>query len=257
MTATQTLKHYGETAVKLYKTQLLATVGAGDLAVERTRTVVGQLRSRAVALPGEAQVQVDLAAKEARNRAEEAAGRARGAVQSARTSAEHLASAVRPESVKATVTELVGTARTQAIATIESLAERGAEVIEDLRRQPAFRRVVFRAERAVDTVEGAVDGALEKTGEAVAEASDEVTSVAQKTAAKAGKAIDQAEDATHAAAESAKDTLAEAEAAKPPPRPVKKSSAARASTPARTSARVTRARTAERTDPTAVPAKND
>src|SRR4051795_4161139 len=103
MTPTQTVKQYGETAVKLYKTQLLATIGAGDLAVERARAVVGTLRSRAEALPGEAQVQVDLAAREARARAEEAAGRARGAVQNARTSAQNVASAVRPQAVAGTV----------------------------------------------------------------------------------------------------------------------------------------------------------
>ena len=53
MTPTQTVKQYGETAVKLYKTQLLATIGAGDLAVERARTAVASFRSRAEALPGE------------------------------------------------------------------------------------------------------------------------------------------------------------------------------------------------------------
>ncbi len=88
MTPTQTVKQYrdavrtsgrsaAERLAETYKTSLLAAVGASDLAVERTRTAVKDLRSRAVALPGEAQVQADLAAKEARTRATEAVGRAR------------------------------------------------------------------------------------------------------------------------------------------------------------------------------------
>ena len=90
-----TLKYYGETVAVQNKTVLLAAVGAGDLAVERARAVVGTLRTRAEALPGEAQVQIDLAAKEARTRAEEAADRARVAVRTARTSAQHVATAGR------------------------------------------------------------------------------------------------------------------------------------------------------------------
>ncbi len=259
MTPTQTLKHYGETVVERQKTVLLATIGAGDLAVERARTVAGSLRSRAVALPGEAQVQVDLAAKEVRNRAEEAAGRAREAVQHARTTGRQFVTSVRPNTVASTVTGLVESARTQATSTVEALAERGAEVIEELRRQPAFRRVVSRAERAVDTVEDRLEDVLEDTAEAVSEASDEVTSVAQKTAAKTAKAVDQVEEKTSAAAESAKAALDGAEEAPAAAaKPAKKSSAAKKATPARaTSARVTRARTAQRTDPTVVPAKNN
>ena len=77
MTPTQTIKQYSDTVrasgrsvterlAEGYKTSFLAAVGASDLAVERTRTVVDQLRNRVVALPGEAQVQADLASKEAR-----------------------------------------------------------------------------------------------------------------------------------------------------------------------------------------------
>src|SRR5918994_6745356 len=125
MTPTQTVKQYGETAVKLYKTQILATIGAGDLAVERAKTVFVQFRSKAEALPGEAQVQADLAAKEARTRATEAAGQAR-------TAAQQFATAVRPEVLRSTIESLLETARTQAAASIEKLAEHGAEVVEEL-----------------------------------------------------------------------------------------------------------------------------
>jgi heparin binding hemagglutinin HbhA len=246
MSTTETLKKAGETVVVQNKTVLLAAVGAGDLAVERARAVIGTLRSRAEALPGEAQVQADLAAKEA-------AGRARDAVQSARTSAQHVAAAVRPESVKSTVTDLVSSARTQTVATLESLAVRGGEVVEELRRQPTFRKVVFRAERAVDAVEDRLEEVLEETAETVAEASNEVTSVAQKAAAKTAKVVDAAEEKTAQAADAAKATLDEADA----PKPAKKNSPARKSGPAKASARVTRARTAKPADPTAVPAKSD
>ena len=91
---------------------------AGDLAVERAKNVVATFRSKAEALPGEAQVQADLAVKEARTRATEAAG-------NARSTAQQLATAVRPEVLKSTVAGLVETARTQAQAAVEQLAERG------------------------------------------------------------------------------------------------------------------------------------
>src|SRR3712207_6833164 len=161
MTATDPLNSAGETVAVQNKKVLLAAVDAGVLAVERTRAVVGPLRSRVEALPGEAQVQVDLAAKEARTRAEEA-------VRTARTSAQQVATAVRPDVVASTVAGLVSTARTQTVATIETLAVRGAEVVEELRRQPVVRKVVGRAERAVDAVEDALEDVLEETAETVA-----------------------------------------------------------------------------------------
>ncbi|SNR96006.1 heparin binding hemagglutinin HbhA [Geodermatophilus pulveris] len=245
------LKGYGSTVAVQNKTVLLAAVGAGDLAVERALAVAGTLRSRAEALPGEAQVQLDLAAKEARTRAEEAADRARDAVRTARTSAQQVATAVRPETVVSTVAGLVSTARTQTVATIETLAVRGAEVVEELRRQPGVRAVVGRAERAVDAVEDALEDVLEETAETVAETSSEVTSLAQKTAARAEKAIDRAEQATHEAAEEARSSIGEV-APEQPETPARKRAAAKKTTAARTSsgttARVTRPRTAKRTE---------
>src|SRR5688572_31989118 len=99
MTPTQTVKQYGETAVAVAKTPVLAAIGAGDLAFGRAKTVVAQFRSQAEALPREAQVQADLAVKEARTLATEAAG-------TARTTAQHLATAVRPEVLRSTVAAL-------------------------------------------------------------------------------------------------------------------------------------------------------
>ena len=84
MSTTDTLKHYGETLVEQSRTGLLVTIGLGDVAVERARTVVGTVRTRPEALPGEAQVQADLAAKEARTRAEQARARAAAAAAEAR-----------------------------------------------------------------------------------------------------------------------------------------------------------------------------
>jgi heparin binding hemagglutinin HbhA len=248
MTATQTVKSYGETAAKLYKTQLLATIGAGDLAVERAKTVVGQLRSRAETLPGEAQVQADLAVKEARTRAGEAVDRGR-------TAAQQLAAAVRPETVFGTVTGLVEQARAQATQTVDSLAARGAGVVEELRRQPGFRRVARRAENAVDVVEGNVAETLQESAQVVAEASDEVTSIAQKTAAKATKAAAKAEQKVEKAAAKTEEKVEAAATPEPAKTPRKTTPAARKAAPAKTSARVTRARTAKPADPTAVPVK--
>ena len=150
MSTNQTVKQYGELAVaqsrvlaEQARTPILAVVGAGDLALEQARAVLDQFRNKAassiVALPGEAQVQADLAVREARTRATEAAG-------TARTTAQQLAGAVRPDALRSTVTDLVESARTQATTTLETLAERGAEVVEELRHQPAVRRVVRRAE---------------------------------------------------------------------------------------------------------------
>ncbi|PZA22113.1 hypothetical protein DMO24_06645, partial [Modestobacter versicolor] len=65
MSRTDTLKSYGETLVDTGRTGLLAAIGAGDAAVDaavtRSRAVFGTVRTRAEALPGEAQVQADLA----------------------------------------------------------------------------------------------------------------------------------------------------------------------------------------------------
>jgi heparin binding hemagglutinin HbhA len=252
MTPTETVKQYGETVVTVAKPAVLAAIGAGDLAVERARTLVAQFRTQAtssiVALPGEAQVQADLAVKEARTRATEAAG-------TARTTAHQFAVAVRPEALLSTVTGLVETARTQAVSTLEELAEHGAEVVESLRRQPAFRRIVRSAESAVDAVEDTLEDVLEETAEAVVEASNEVTSVAQKTAAKATKVAAKAEDKVKDAAETTKATAEETvEVPEPAAKaaPAKKSSAAAKKV---TTARVTRARAAKPADPTAVPSK--
>jgi heparin binding hemagglutinin HbhA len=262
MTPTQTIKQYRETVVasgrsvaerlaETYKTSVLATVGASDLAVERTRTAVKEFRSRAVALPGEAQVQADLAAKEARTRATEAVDRAR-------TSAQELAVSLRPETVASTVAGLVVTAGSRATSRLEELAERGEHVVDELRRQPGFRRLVGRAEGAVDAVEDRLEGALEDTGKAVTEASNEVTSLTQKAAAKTTKAVDTAEARTRSAARTAKSAV---EAAEPKPAKraaTKQTAPAAKKAPAKaTTARVTRARTARRSDPTAVPAKKN
>ena len=95
---------------------------------------------------------------------------------------------MRPEALRSTVVSLVENARTQAATTVEKLAEHGAEVVEDLRRQPAFRKVVRRAERAVDAVEDTLEDVLEETAETVVEASNKATSVAQKTAARVDEA---------------------------------------------------------------------
>ena len=248
MTPTKTVKQYGETAVSTYKTLNLAVIGAGDLAVERAKTVLEQFRSKAEALPGEAQVQADLAVKEAR------------------TTAHQLAVAVRPETLRSTVTGLVETARTQAFSTVEKLAEHGAEVVEELRHQPAFRRVVRRAEQAVDAVEDTLEDVLEETAETVVDASNKATSVAQKTAAKASKVAAKAEDKVEEVAETTKATAektveAPNSGAKPVTAngtPAKKTAPARKASPAKaTSAPVTRARTAKPANPTAVPAKKN
>ncbi|MGY1830809.1 hypothetical protein ACI8AA_10325 [Geodermatophilus sp. SYSU D01180] len=244
-TATTLLEQVAERG----RRQFLVAVGAGDLAVEQARTVLASLRT----LPGEAQVQVDLATKEARTRAEQAADRAREAVTHARANGRQLAGAVRPDAVVSTVSTLVEQARTQATATIEQLAERGADVLQELRRQPGFRRFVVRAEQAVDTVEDAVEEVIEEAAEAVNEASDEVTSLVQKAASKTTKAAAKAEEVVDQAADQAKAAIEEgAEAtdeatAKAARKPAKRTTAARGKATG-TSTRVTRTRTAKTTD---------
>jgi heparin binding hemagglutinin HbhA len=248
MSTAQTVRQYGETVLNQYKTSLLATIGAGDLAVERTRTLVEQLRTRAEALPGEAQVQADLAAKELRTRL----GDALSAAQSA-------AANLRGERVRVTVTELVDNARRQAGETLETLTDRGTEVVEELRRQPGVQRFLGRTERAVDVVEDRVEDLLEETSETVADASSEVTSVAQKAASKAGKAVDEAEETTRSAARSAREGVRSARTPKAPEKatPARRRAGRTTVTAVDGETTVLRAATADREDPTAVPAKSD
>ena len=239
-TATTLLEQVAERG----RTPLLVAVGAGDLAVEQARTVIATLRSRAEALPGEAQVQVDLATKEARTRAELAADRARG-----------LVTVVRPDAVVTTVAGLVEQARTQAVDTVEALAERGADVLQELRRQPGLRRFAAKAEAAVDTVEDAVEEVLEEAAQAVTEASDEVTSLVQRTAARTTKAAARAEAAVDQVADSAKaaiedtaeaaDEAADEAIAQAARKPAKRTTAARGKAATGTSARVTPTRTTD------------
>ena len=245
MSRTDTLKSYGETLVETGRTGLLAALGAGDVVVDRTRTVVGSLRSRAEALPGEAQVQADLGAKEARTRVETAREQARRAAAQARTTVTEL----RPETVLGTVTGLVDSARTQALGAIGELAGRGEALVGDLRRQPAFRKVVARTERAVDAVEDGLEDALEETGDTVAQAADTVTAAAQQTAARTGEAVDAATADVQDAAEATRATVSDAAEPTEPPA---------ATTPAATTTAPARKRAAKATvpDPLAVPAKS-
>ena len=239
MSRTDTLKSYGETLVETGRTGLLAALGAGDVAVDRARTVVGGLRSRVEAVPGEAQVQADLGAKEARTRVETAREQARRAAAQARITVTEL----RPETVLGTVTGLVDSARTQALGAIGELAGRGEALVGDLRRQPAFRKVVARTERAVDAVEDGLEDVLEETGETAAQASDTVTSAAQQAAARTGEAVDAAtadvQDAAEATEATVADAAADATAADEPAKPARKRAPKAATVP----------------DPLAVPAK--
>ena len=238
MSRTDTLKSYGETLVETGRTGLLAALGAGDVAVDRARTVVGGLRSRAEALPGEAQVQADLGAKEARTRVETAREQARRAAAQARSTVTEL----RPETVLGTVGGLVEGARTQALQAIGELAGRGEALVGELRRQPVVRKVVARTERAVDAVEDGLEDVLDSTGETVAQASDAVTSAAQQTAARTGEAVDAATADVQDAAETTKAAVADAAAdtaVEAPAKPARKR-AAKATVP----------------DPLAVPAKS-
>ncbi len=194
--------------------QLLVAVGAGDLAVEQARTALAQ----------------------------------------ARANSRQLAVAVRPDTVVSTLAGLVEQARTQANATVEQLADRGADVLQELRTQPGFRRLAVRAEQAVDRVEDVVEDAIEETAEAVTEVSDEVTSLVQKAASRTAKVAARAEAAVDEAADSAKSAIEEtaeltdeatAEAAR---EPAKRTTAARGKATTGTSARVTRTRKATSTD---------
>jgi len=208
MSRTDTLKHYGETLVETGRTGLLAALGAGDAAVVRARTVVDGLRTRVEALPGEALVQADLGAMEARSRVETAREQARRAAVQARTTVTEL----RPETLLGTVTGLVDSARTQALGAIGGLAGRGEQLVGDLRRQPVLRRVVARTERAVDAVEDSLENVLDGTGETVAEASDAVTSAAQQAGARAGEAVEELTTDVQDAAAATRDTVSEAAA---------------------------------------------
>jgi heparin binding hemagglutinin HbhA len=268
MSTTDTLKQYGETLVESSRTGLLAAIGAGDVAVERARSTVGIVRTRAEALPGEAQAQADLAVKEARIRAEQARARAAqatadararaaqaaeqagDAASSARSAVSSAVATVRPETVLATVSTLVGAARAQAVSTLVELAGRGEKVVEELRSQPLVRRVAGRAEQTVDAVAETVEDTLAETADTVEAASNEVTSVAQKIAARADKAVEEATSSTEAAAETTKRRVRATTAPKADDKGTGRG------TKRTTTVETVEASTTPVPDPTAVPAKN-
>lgn len=138
-----------KTAIATVKTPLYAVIGASDHAAKVARELVTDLRTRAESLP------VDL-----KNRTENLPGEVRGAAEGARERATAQAATVRPEAIRETVrgvlTEAVETAR----KAVRRYEKRGQMVVADIRRAPGFTKVLKSAEGAVDRVEDALEALI-------------------------------------------------------------------------------------------------
>lgn len=181
-----------KTAIGAATTPFYTVIGASDHAAKLARALVTDLRTRTETLPA------DL-----KNRAHELPSDVLGATGQARNRATAQAAAVRPEvlldAVRAAVTDAVEAAR-KALARYE---KRGQMVVADLRRAPAFTRVLKRAESAVDQVEDALEELIKDAQGELRGARKSAGSTATKAKATARKAGSRRTGTTSAANKSA------------------------------------------------------
>ncbi len=151
MSVTSEFRQYSEIAAEQGKlalagvrTYALAAVGAGDLVVTRAADQGKQLATRTQEI---------------------ATGR------------------VAPADVRKVVGNYLQTAGEQAVTVYVQLSKRGEEVVHEFRKDPRVQRVIFRAERAVDTVEDSLEDLLEEVDSEIADAKDAVAEGAEATRA--------------------------------------------------------------------------
>lgn len=96
-----------------------------------------------------------------------------------------------PTAVVADVGKAVGsylqTAGEQAVTAYVQLSKRGEEVVHEFGKDPRVQRVIFRAERAVDTVEDTLEDMLDEIDSDVTDAKDAVAAGAEKSRGRLGK----------------------------------------------------------------------
>ncbi len=150
----------GKNALSGVRRYVFATVGAGDVLVTRATQRGRRLASRTQAIATGRVTPTDLAAD-----------------------------------VRKSVEGYLQSAGEQAANTYVQLSKRGEEVVHELRKDPRLQKVIFRAERAVDTVEDRVDDLLDDVAEtvdtrvddakdALAEGADATRAAARQTAAR-------------------------------------------------------------------------
>jgi len=145
----------------------------GEIAVEQGRTALAGVRSYAFAAVGAGDVVITRAAERGKQLASGTQGIATGRITPTVVAAD----------VRKAVETYLQTAGEQAATVYAQLSTRGAEVVHEFRKDPRVQRVIFRAERAVDTVEDSLEDLLDEVGDEVTEAKDAVAEGAEKTRA--------------------------------------------------------------------------
>lgn len=153
----------------------------GEIAVEQGRTALVGVRTYAFAAVGAGDVVVTLAAERGKQLVDRTQGIVTGRVTPTVVVAD----------VRKAVETYLQTAGEQAATVYAQLSRRGAEVVHEFRKAPRVQRVIFRAERAVDSVEDGlenllddVDAEVTKAKDVVAESADTTRATVRKTAAR-------------------------------------------------------------------------
>lgn len=146
----------------------------GEIAAEQGKLALAGVRSYVFAALGAGDVVVTRAAEQSKQLAvrtqEIATGR------------------VTPIDVRKAVEGYLQTAGVQAATVYSQLSQRGEDVVHELRKDPRVQRVIFRAERAVDTVEDTLEDLLDEVDSEIADAKDAVSEGAETTRATVRKA---------------------------------------------------------------------
>lgn len=191
----------------------------GDIATEQSRYALTGVRKYAYAVVGASDLVVSRAAVRGKQLADRTQEIASGQVA--------------PTDVRKAVEGYLSAAGEQAMTVYSQLSRRGQAVVHELRKDPRFQRVIFRAEDAVDAVEDTVEDLLDEVDTGVEDAKDAVAEGADTTRATVRKAAARNTNAR-------KSTTRKAPARKAPAR----DEAARQAPTAKSTARKPRARKA-------------
>jgi heparin binding hemagglutinin HbhA len=167
---TEDVRKAGEQAVEVLRTPLLAALGAGDLATQAVRDAVNKTRERV----------------------NEGADAARGAVDELPRDLAGVREKLDPAELRKLVDEYTDAAQ----KLYQKLADQGEDTLSKLRAQPQVRRALDQVEEAIATLQhrvGDVAGdARELADEVLAKVTRRTRSVGEKTARAAERASDEA-----------------------------------------------------------------
>jgi len=149
----------------------------GEIAAEQGKLALAGVRQTVLAAVGASDVVVTRAAAQGKQLATRTQDIATGRVA--------------PTDVRKVVGGYLQTAGEQAVNFYVQLSKRGEEVVHEFRKDPRLQRVIFRAERAVDTVEdllvevaSGADSGVSDAKDAVADGADKTRATIRKTAAR-------------------------------------------------------------------------